>query len=126
MAIQPALEDLLRGDLIDEGLGLFGGFAGVLEHAMGCDGGESFVDETDGDGFSVERGSESVGELADFLGGFSGGAVHVSRKADDEGVGFLFREKREDAQHGGGPDGERLGGAVGDGFERVREHPEFV
>jgi hypothetical protein len=120
------LEDLLGGDLVDEGLGLFSGFACVLEHAMGGNGGEAFVDEADGYGFSVERGAEGIGELAHLFGGFAGGAVHVAGQADDKGVSFFFGEEREDSLHGWRLAGEGLRGAVGDGFERVREHPEFV
>ncbi len=126
LAIEPALEDLLCGDLVDEGLGLLCRFACVLEHAMCSDGGQAFIDKPDGDGSTLERFAQSIGELFHFFGRFTGRAVHVFWEAEDDGIRFLFGEQSDDALDGRGILRERLRGAVRDGLEGVREHAEFV
>ena len=48
LGVEPALQDHLRGDLVDDGAALFDVAAVFVEDALGGDGGEAFVPEFDG------------------------------------------------------------------------------
>jgi len=116
LRVEPALQENLGGDLVDD-TALIAGFAsGFLEGALCGDSGEAFVPWDDGTGgVWCEIGDEGAG----FFSGGAECAVHVARHADNDGLGFFFAGEGEDA----------LANASGfdlDGFQRMSHHAEFI
>lgn len=117
LGVEVALQKDGRGGGIDPAATFLGAFAGLGQHAVGLEGGETFVPGTNGDGDGFLQEDD---EFLDLAHGGSVGAVHVAGQPDQHECDFAFLDEFLETV-------EELGGRFGgQEVEGVREHAEFV
>jgi len=116
LGVEPALEDHLGSDLIDDRFAILCVASRLVEGALSGESGHAFIPENYAHG--GQRCSHCVGEGFYFLSGRPFGSVHVLWEADHDGVDGLFLGYGDDSRKG-----VRSGGK---GFKGMREHAEFI
>lgn len=115
--VEPVVEDLDGGGLVDDLLLLPGVLSGAAEFLGGGDGAEAFVGVVEGE--VGETGTELRSEGADLCRGVAFRAVHAEGEAEDEVLDAALRDDLGDAFEG-------IPGVTVDGFDRMGGDAERI